>query len=110
MSTGEMEESFTGDLIRSGRCPAHLFRAPRHRKGARPPQLQPHAGLHPVLCLQIIFEGVRGTSYEGDIAIDDVTLKKGDCPRKPLGPNKGESVCASEENESVGVHTQMHML
>lgn len=45
-----------------------------------------------MLCLQIIFEGVRGTSYEGDIAIDDVTLKKGDCPRKPLGPNKGESV------------------
>jgi len=54
--------------------------------------------------LQIIFEGVRGTSYEGDIAIDDVTLKKGDCPRKPIGPNKGKSVNAPEENEPTGVH------
>lgn len=58
-----------------------------------------------MLWLQIIFEGVRGTSYEGDIAIDDVTLKKGDCPRKPIGPNKGESVCASGENQPVGVQT-----
>lgn len=45
---------------------------------------------------QIIFEGVRGTSYEGDIAIDDVTLKTGDCPRKPIGPNKGEYVTRLE--------------
>ena len=28
---------------------------------------------------QIIFEGTRGTSYQGDIAIDDVSLKKGSC-------------------------------
>lgn len=63
-----------------------------------------------MLCLQIIFEGVRGTSYEGDIAIDDVTLKKGDCPRKPVGPNKGETVSASEANKLVGVHSQMHVL
>lgn len=76
---------------------------PLHGKGAGPPQL--HRGLCPVLWLQIIFEGVRGTSYEGDIAIDDVTLKKGDCPRKPIGPNKGESVCASGENQLVGVQT-----
>lgn len=63
-----------------------------------------------MLCLQIIFEGVRGTSYEGDIAIDDVTLKKGDCPRKPIGPNKGESTHASEENMLVGAHTRMLVL
>lgn len=46
-----------------------------------------------VLCLQIIFEGVRGTGSQGDIAIDDVTLKKGDCPRKPVVPDKGEWLC-----------------
>lgn len=39
---------------------------------------------------QIIFEGVRGSGYLGDIAIDDVTLKKGECPRKQMDPNKGE--------------------
>ncbi|XP_069708639.1 MAM domain-containing glycosylphosphatidylinositol anchor protein 1 isoform X4 [Phaenicophaeus curvirostris] len=49
---------------------------------------QAHVPINPPGPFQIIFEGVRGTSYEGDIAIDDVTLKKGDCPRKPLGPNK----------------------
>ncbi|XP_025781834.1 MAM domain-containing glycosylphosphatidylinositol anchor protein 1 [Puma concolor] len=37
---------------------------------------------------QIIFEGVRGSGYLGDIAIDDVTLKKGECPRKQMDPNK----------------------
>ena len=99
------EESFAWG---PGLCPAHLCRALQHGKG--PLQLQPHVGLCPMLCLQIIFEGVRGTSYEGDIAIDDVTLKKGDCPRKPIVPNKGESVRASEENESVGMHTCIHVL
>lgn len=39
---------------------------------------------------QIIFEGVRGSGYLGDIAIDDVTLKKGECPRKQIDPNKGD--------------------
>eukprot|EP00058_Branchiostoma_floridae_P007724 XP_002593212.1 hypothetical protein BRAFLDRAFT_120140 [Branchiostoma floridae] len=29
---------------------------------------------------QIVFEGVRGSSYQGDIAIDDVTLYPGYCP------------------------------
>lgn len=38
---------------------------------------------------QIIFEGVRGSGYLGDIAIDDVTLKKGECPRRQMDPNKG---------------------
>ncbi|XP_019382546.1 PREDICTED: MAM domain-containing glycosylphosphatidylinositol anchor protein 1 isoform X1 [Gavialis gangeticus] len=49
---------------------------------------QVHVPINPPGPFQIIFEGVRGTNYEGDIAIDDVTLKKGDCPRKPIGPNK----------------------
>ena len=29
---------------------------------------------------QVVFEGVRGTSYQGDIAIDDIVMKNGVCP------------------------------
>ncbi|XP_069464862.1 MAM domain-containing glycosylphosphatidylinositol anchor protein 1 isoform X2 [Ambystoma mexicanum] len=37
---------------------------------------------------QVIFEGVRGSGYEGDIAIDNVTVKKGACPSKHNSPDK----------------------
>ncbi|XP_078503495.1 MAM domain-containing glycosylphosphatidylinositol anchor protein 1 [Lissotriton helveticus] len=37
---------------------------------------------------QVVFEGVRGLSYEGDIAIDNVTVKPGACPPKPNNPDK----------------------
>ncbi|XP_028902704.1 MAM domain-containing glycosylphosphatidylinositol anchor protein 1 isoform X1 [Ornithorhynchus anatinus] len=50
---------------------------------------QAHVSISPNGPFQIIFEGVRGSGYLGDIAIDDVTLKKGDCPRKQIDPNKG---------------------
>ena len=30
--------------------------------------------------LQIVFEGIRGSSYFGDIAIDDVNVTTGSCP------------------------------
>ena len=33
-----------------------------------------------VLCPQVIFEGITGTSYTGDIAIDDVEMIDGACP------------------------------
>ncbi|CAH2256324.1 MAM domain-containing glycosylphosphatidylinositol anchor 1 [Pelobates cultripes] len=39
---------------------------------------------------QVVFEGVRGQGVEGDIAIDDVSVKKGDCPRKEIAPTKGK--------------------
>ena len=29
---------------------------------------------------QVVFEGVRGTNYRGDIAIDDVSFTAGPCP------------------------------
>lgn len=28
----------------------------------------------------IIFEGIRGKGYAGDIALDDITVKRGSCP------------------------------
>ncbi|XP_078695273.1 scavenger receptor cysteine-rich domain-containing protein DMBT1-like [Branchiostoma floridae x Branchiostoma belcheri] len=31
-------------------------------------------------CVQVVFEGVRGNSFRGDIAIDDVVLNPGSCP------------------------------
>ncbi|KAJ7393856.1 hypothetical protein OS493_003523 [Desmophyllum pertusum] len=36
--------------------------------------------------VQLIFEGVRGTSWKGDIAIDDVSIIPGSCSGKPLTP------------------------
>lgn len=51
---------------------------------------------------QIIFEGVRGSGYLGDIAIDDVTLKKGECPRKQMDPNKGAGWKEGGGAESLG--------
>ena len=29
---------------------------------------------------QVVFEGVRGKNFQGDIAIDDIVLKNGFCP------------------------------
>ncbi|KAM9006096.1 MAM domain-containing glycosylphosphatidylinositol anchor protein 1 isoform 4-T4 [Sarcophilus harrisii] len=49
---------------------------------------QAHVPINPSGPFQIIFEGVRGSGYLGDIAIDDVSLKKGECPRKQVDPNK----------------------
>ena len=31
-------------------------------------------------CFQVTFEGIRGSSYTSDIAIDDVTVMEGNCP------------------------------
>lgn len=30
-------------------------------------------------CVQLVFEGIRGSSFRGDIAIDDIQLKDGSC-------------------------------
>ncbi|KAE8600239.1 hypothetical protein XENTR_v10013144 [Xenopus tropicalis] len=47
---------------------------------------------------QVVFEGVRGSGIEGDIAIDDVTVRKGECQWKQVPPSKdvmppGSSTC-----------------
>ena len=33
--------------------------------------------------MQVVFEAVRGSSYTGDIAIDDITYTVGACPVQP---------------------------
>ncbi|XP_057650760.1 MAM domain-containing glycosylphosphatidylinositol anchor protein 1 isoform X3 [Chionomys nivalis] len=58
---------------------------------------QAHVPINPSGPFQIIFEGVRGSGYLGDIAIDDVTLKKGECPRRQMDPNK---VCTHDPGVS----------
>ncbi|KAB0403942.1 hypothetical protein E2I00_002544, partial [Balaenoptera physalus] len=63
---------------------------------------QAHVPINPSGPFQIIFEGVRGSGYLGDIAIDDVTLKKGECPRKQMDPNKGAGWKEGGGAESLG--------
>lgn len=41
--------------------------------------IQGQLTITPSNAYQVIFEGVRGTSYRGDIAIDDVRLSLGPC-------------------------------
>ncbi|KAM7427033.1 hypothetical protein ABFA07_021757 [Porites harrisoni] len=50
---------------------------------------------------QIIFEGVRGKSFEGDIAIDDFSLTSGSCagvtpppPSTPAPPTPSANICS----------------
>jgi len=37
----------------------------------------------PSISYWIVFEGIRGNSYRGDIAIDDILIKDGSCPTLP---------------------------
>lgn len=36
------------------------------------------------LCVQVVFEGVRGQTYRADIAIDDISILQGACPSSGL--------------------------
>ena len=42
-----------------------------------------------ILFMQIIVEGVRGTSYTGDIAVDDFKFRNGRCSIVPAAANPG---------------------
>lgn len=45
------------------------------------------------LCLspnQIVFEGIRGPSFEGDIAIDDVSITMGKCKQETSVASTGK--------------------
>lgn len=36
----------------------------------------------------IVFEGIRGNGYRGDIAIDDILIKDGNCPTQPANAGR----------------------
>lgn len=48
--------------------------------------------------LQIVFEGVKGPSYYGDISIDDIEMKVGLCPP----PDDGDLYCTFEDDLACG--------
>ncbi|KAH9494980.1 hypothetical protein Btru_018316 [Bulinus truncatus] len=50
--------------------------------------------INPTVSYQLIFEGVRGTSWSGDIAIDDITVPNGNCAEKT--PEAGAVSCTFE--------------
>ncbi|KAL0967682.1 hypothetical protein UPYG_G00255500 [Umbra pygmaea] len=39
--------------------------------------------IHPTTSFQVVLEGIRGPGIEGDIAIDDISLKEGECQDIP---------------------------
>lgn len=50
--------------------------------------------MHFCLCLlpeQIVFEGIRGPSFEGDIAIDDVSITIGKCKQENTVASAGKT-------------------
>jgi len=59
----------------------------------------------PVGNYQIVFEGVRGTSYQGDISLDDITFTKNQCPRNEAkkSPSKatGDGMCKDTKDREA---------
>ncbi|XP_018418838.1 PREDICTED: MAM domain-containing glycosylphosphatidylinositol anchor protein 1 isoform X2 [Nanorana parkeri] len=44
--------------------------------------------INPIRPFQVVFECITVNGMEGDMAIDDVTIKKGDCPKRITLPQK----------------------
>ncbi|XP_073776392.1 MAM domain-containing glycosylphosphatidylinositol anchor protein 1 isoform X2 [Danio rerio] len=59
-----------------------------------------NAELYPSGPFQVVFEGIRGNGFEGDIAIDDVSVTKGKCRQK-------DSV---DKTVLSGTHQNLHLL
>ncbi|XP_059421746.1 MAM domain-containing glycosylphosphatidylinositol anchor protein 1-like [Carassius carassius] len=59
------------------------------------------AEIYPSGPFQVVFEGIRGSGFEGDIAIDDVSVSKGKCKQKD-----------SVDKTAVlsGTHQSLHLL
>ncbi|XP_016330089.1 MAM domain-containing glycosylphosphatidylinositol anchor protein 1-like [Sinocyclocheilus anshuiensis] len=59
------------------------------------------AEIYPSGPFQVVFEGIRGNGFEGDIAIDDVSVTKGKCKQKD-----------SVDKTAVlsGTHQSLHLL
>ncbi|XP_073412366.1 MAM domain-containing glycosylphosphatidylinositol anchor protein 1 isoform X1 [Dendrobates tinctorius] len=59
------------------------------KKGNQGPKWQlENLQVNPTAPFQIVFECVIGKGIEGDVAIDDVTIKKGECPKRQIPPTK----------------------
>ncbi|XP_056424647.1 MAM domain-containing glycosylphosphatidylinositol anchor protein 1 isoform X3 [Hyla sarda] len=57
--------------------------------------------LSPTAPFQIVFECVIGKGVEGDMAIDDVTIKKGECPKRQIPPTKAVAAPSSAPHHPV---------
>jgi len=59
--------------------------------------------LKPKKCFKVVFEAIRGRSYQGDISLDDVYFQDGTCPTiiPPVDPNP--QVC-SDVNDREAKH------
>ncbi|XP_071956926.1 MAM and LDL-receptor class A domain-containing protein 2-like [Antedon mediterranea] len=51
---------------------------------------------------EVVFEGIRGSSYFGDIALDDIVLLDGDCNSNTGPPAIGNSDCTFEDTAMCG--------
>nr|XP_014343290.1 PREDICTED: MAM domain-containing glycosylphosphatidylinositol anchor protein 2 [Latimeria chalumnae] len=56
---------------------------------------QAHVNLYPTTLFQIIIEGVRGDSVEGDIAIDDISIVEGECMKADQPSNNLRSAAGA---------------
>ncbi|CAH3118157.1 unnamed protein product [Pocillopora meandrina] len=48
--------------------------------------------------VQIVFEAVRGVSYRGDIALDDISLKDGSCPSSGMCSFEAADICGYQNS------------
>ncbi|XP_035827621.1 MAM and LDL-receptor class A domain-containing protein 1-like [Aplysia californica] len=55
--------------------------------------------INPTGQYKIVFEAVRGMSYEGDIAIDDIAVPSGPCPGTGISPDSGKITCTFENSD-----------
>lgn len=76
----------------------HQARKPNYQRGldSTPPR---RCGSRPMclVCVQIVFEAIRGPSLRSDIAIDDVSFKRGPCEgeREQGGQSSGSTSVTS---------------
>ena len=58
--------------------------------------------------LQIYFEAFRGTSYKGDIALDDIVVYQGPCPAPMMCDFEDQALCgfiqATDDQFDWSVH------
>lgn len=55
-----------------------------------------------LLSTQIVFEGIRGSSFEGDIAIDDVSITTGKCKQENTVASAGKTGKIERRDVKIG--------